>query len=99
MNSKEKLPTPKDLLPTPQLAVLSMLENTLEMVLRMLFAQHPDLYDHEKPYWVRTDLASVMAEEVIAAIGRLSSTLDGYLHMLAADIENAPNSDDDIFPF
>ncbi len=50
MNSKEKLPTPKDLLPTPQLAVLSMLENTLEMVLRMLFAQHPDLYDHEKRF-------------------------------------------------
>lgn len=98
MNSEDKLPTPYDLMQAPQLALISVLERTLEMLVRTLLAEHPDLFDHEKPYWIRDDLSSSMAEEILSDIDSLCTSLEGYRHMLAADMES-PSLPNDTSPF
>ena len=98
MNLEDKLPTPYDLMPVPQFAILSVLERTLEMVVRTLLAQHPMLFDHEKPYWIRADLASVMAEEILSDIDSLCKSLQGYQYMLSTEMEPDPLTEDS-FPF
>ena len=94
----EDLPTPEDLYAAPQLAILSVLEITLEMVTCTLLAHHQDIFDYEKPYWIRADLSSAMAEEILNDISSLRISLKGYLFMLAAELENPPEPDDG-FPF
>jgi|GEM_PF-1412378 len=96
--SEEELPTPKDLWTAPQLAILAVLDITLEMVTCTLLAQHPDIFDDEKPYWIRTDLSSAMAEVILSDIRSLRASMEGYRFMLAAEMESAPNPDDG-FPF
>jgi hypothetical protein len=96
--TQEDLPTPRDLLATPQLAILSVLETTLEMVICSLLAEHLDIFDDEKPYWVRADLSSAMAEEILSDIQSLRTSMEGYRFMLAAEMEKAPEPDDG-FPF
>ncbi len=98
MKIAENLPTPRDLWSAPQLAILSVLDTTLEMVTYALLAQHPDIFDDEKPYWIRTDLSSAMAEEVISNIRSLCKSLQGYRYMLASERENVPVTDEG-FPF
>jgi hypothetical protein len=98
MKTKKNLPTPRDLWSTPQLAILSVLDTTLEMVACELLAQHPDIGDDEKPYWIRADISSAMAEEVISNIRSLHKTLEGYRYMLAAENETYPPPEKE-FPF
>ena len=98
MNSEDKLLTPYDLMPAPQLAIISVLERTLEMLVRILLAEHPDLFDHEKPYWIRNDLASSMAEKILSDIDSLCTSLEQYRHMLATDMQSPPPPNDS-FPF
>ncbi len=83
MNSEDKLPTPYDLMSAPQLAVISVLDRTLEMLALTLLAQHPDLFDHEKPYWIRDDPCCGMAEQVLSNIDKLSSSLQRYRYRLS----------------
>jgi len=99
MNPKNKLPTPYDLMTAPQLAIISVLERTLEMLVRSLLAEHPDLFDHEKPYWLKTDLACGKARKILSDIDALSSSLLAYRHMLSAAIEPNDAPDDDPSPF
>jgi hypothetical protein len=98
MKIEEYLPTPRDLWSAPQLAILSVLDTTLEMVASALLAEHPDVFDDEKPYWIRSDLSSAMAEEVISNIRSLCKTLEGYRYMLAEERGNVPVPDEG-FPF
>ena len=98
MNSEDKLPTPYDLMPAPQLAIISVLERTLEMLVLTLLAQHPDLFDHEKPYWIRDDLSVGRAEEVLSDIDQLCSSLEEYRFSLYDEMVPDPLQDD-TFPF
>jgi hypothetical protein len=94
MNSEDKLPTPYDLMPAPQLAIISVLERTLEILVRSLLAEHPDLFDHEKPYWLKTDLVCRKAKKLLSDIDVLSRTLLAYRHMLSAGIQSNDTPDD-----
>jgi len=85
MNSEEKLPTPYDLMTVPQLATIAVLELSLEMTARALFAEHPDLCDPEKPYWIPTSPATKTAESVLKAIDALRRKLNRYRSLLPAD--------------
>jgi hypothetical protein len=98
MNIQRNLPTTNNLWSDPQLAILAVLDTTLEMAACALQAQHPDMCDDERPYWIRADLSSAMAEEVISYIHSLRKALDGYWYMLAAEIDNMPDPDEG-FPF
>ncbi len=98
MNPEDKLPTPYDLMPAPQLALISVLQRTLEMLVLSLLAQHPDLVDHEKPYWLRDDLAVGTAEEVLAHIDELCTSLEEYRYCLSDEVRPDPLPDD-TFPF
>ena len=96
--SQDKLPAPYDLMPAPQLAIISVLQRTLEMLVLTLLAQHPDLVDHEKPYWLRDDLSVGRAEEVLSNIDELCTSLEEYRDSLSDEIVPDPLPDD-TFPF
>lgn len=98
MKTEENRPTPRDLWSAPQLAILSVLDTTLEMVACALLAQHPDIFNHERPYWISADLSSAAAEKIISNIRALRKSLDGYRYMLAVERETAPEPIDG-FPF
>jgi len=98
MKTEENLPTPRDLWSAPQLAILSVLDTTLEMVACALLAQHPDIFDDEKPYWSRADLSSAAAEGIVSSIRVLQKSLGEYRYMLAVERKSAPEPTDD-FPF
>ena len=98
MHPEEKLPTPYDLMPAPQLAIISVLDRTLEMLVRTLLAEHPDLFGHEKPYWIRDDPCCGMAEQVLSNIDKLCRSLEGYRYRLSDEMEPDPPQDDP-FPF
>lgn len=98
MNSEDKLPTPYDLMSAPQLAIISVLDRTLEMLALTLLAQHPDLFDHEKPYWIRDDLSVGRAEKVLSDIDELCSSLEAYRYSLSDEMVPDPPPDD-TFPF
>jgi len=94
MTGSDNLPTPYDLVPAPQLALISALERLLEMMVRTLIAQHPDVFEDEKPYWVLTGASTKMAEEVISDIGSLCGALDEYRYFLSLELEDEEKDPD-----
>ena len=46
------MPTPDDLVGTPELAILAALAWTLDLVTRTLVCAYPELTDPERPYWL-----------------------------------------------
>jgi hypothetical protein len=78
------------------LALIAVLEHTLEMTVRSLFAEHPDLCDQEKPYWIPTTPATRAAENIVHAIDSLHRKLARYRSLLASDPESK-KADGEIF--
>jgi hypothetical protein len=91
----DTLPTPYDLAERPELAIITVLELTLEMTVRSLFAEHPDLCDQEKPYWIPTTPATRAAESIVYAIESLCKKLARYRSLLPLDPE-FKKADDEI---
>jgi hypothetical protein len=48
----DRLPTPDDLVDAPELAILAALDRTLDLAVRALVCEHPELADPERPYWL-----------------------------------------------
>lgn len=96
--TEQELPTPKQLCSAPQLAVLAVLEITAEMARCTLLAQHPDIFDDQRPSWIRTDPSSTIAEHILAQIHSLQNAIQRYRFALAAEQENSSEPEAD-FPF
>ncbi len=72
------LPTPRELADHPELAVLFLLAEALDVAARTLLAAHPVLLGDERPYWMRLSADAEAAERLLAALGRLSKGLLRY---------------------
>ena len=96
MKPTHTLPSPYDLADRPQLALIAVLEHTLEMTVRSLFAEHADLCDEEKPYWIPTAPATRAAESLVYAIDSLRKKLARYRSLLPLELESK-KPDDEIF--
>jgi hypothetical protein len=80
MITSEPLPTPPELDQAPELALISVLEITLEMTVRALVAAHPQLCDHDRPYWIPQTPSSTIAETIVSKVDSLKQSLHHYRH-------------------
>jgi len=97
MNLSLPLPTPPELAQSPQLAILALLEFALELAIHALIAQHPQLCDHERPYWIAqipSTPSSVMAEAILSTADSLKQSVDDYRHFLRLEIDPGSTGND-----
>jgi len=79
MNPPRRPPTPDELADTPELAIVTALDDLLELTLRTLVSVHPQLGDDECPYWARrTSPASEAADRILVAARPLAVALQAY---------------------
>jgi hypothetical protein len=84
MNPQRRPPTPDELADAPELAIVTALDDLLELTLRTLVSVHPQLGDDECPHWARwTSPVSEAAERILAAARSLAAALQAYRHALA----------------
>ena len=93
MNHAEAVPTPSELAHAPELALIAVLESTLELTVCILVAEHPQLYDHERPYWIVQPPASILAESIVSLVDSLRQALADYRFQIHLDM-NTPTPDD-----
>jgi hypothetical protein len=86
-----------DLAAVPDLAVFAALLAVLDVVDRSLITGHPELADHERPYWIPTHAATPRAAALVRNIDSLQRAIARYhLALTPPTVADAP--DDDI-PF
>lgn len=74
-----ELPAPAELAQNPELAILDALDHDAELALRALVAMHPELADHERPYWVGTPSPLCdCAVDILERIYALRDALERY---------------------
>jgi hypothetical protein len=82
--SPRPAPTPADLADAPELAILAALEAIVDLALRALVSEHPQLADPECPAWARQNTpASDAAHRILAATRPLSNALAAYCRAIA----------------
>lgn len=50
---------------SPEIAVLSILEQTLETTVSVMCRTNPGILDHERPYWVKSLPSEAVADRVV----------------------------------
>jgi len=98
-----KTPTPNQLACTPELAILSILHRVLDVTVATLIAEHPQLTDDERPYWVNEPPPSChLAHVVVSLAMQLRDCLNDYRRATACERKEQcigiEHEDDDI-PF
>jgi hypothetical protein len=63
---------------SPELAVLAALLAVLDIVVSALLAVHPELVDHERPYWIKTPDAVRLAACVLRNANGLRRAINRY---------------------
>jgi hypothetical protein len=86
----EELPTPSEIAECPELAILAVLDFTLEGCLRALLAAHPELDGSEQPYLV--GYTAQYALRVLAQISRLKHNLERYRFHVRQDCAVDPST-------
>jgi len=61
----DRMPTPDDLVDAPELAILAALDRTLDLAVRALVCEHPELTDPERPYWLRPTSRMALAAKTL----------------------------------
>jgi len=77
------LPTPPEIAEIPELAVLSVLDFTLEASVRALVAAHPELEEETLP--PRASTAARCAERILGHVYKAKLLLASYRHLAADD--------------
>jgi len=79
----ERPPNPLELARSPELAPLTILDAALAVADHALLAEHPDLWDQERPSWAPPpDAPARSAETVIILARRLRHSLARYRHVI-----------------
>jgi hypothetical protein len=90
-----RIPTPDDLVDAPELAILAALELMLDLAVRALVCEHPELADPERPYWLpQASPLDNAAHTVVGSAADLKQALITYRE--AIDIrrqDDAPDRD------
>jgi hypothetical protein len=77
-------PTPPDLAESPELAVLALLDATLDLAVSALLALYPELADPERPYWIDGPSAARNRAQTIATRAHaLRDAIAAYRRTLA----------------
>ena len=75
----DAMPTPNDLVDAPELAILAVLDWTLDLVVRALVCAHPEIADPERPYWLRqASPVAAAAETLVEQVAGMEQALIAY---------------------
>jgi hypothetical protein len=84
----------------PELAVLAALLAVLDVVVHALLALHPELADHERPYWIKTPNAVRLAASVLRNADELRRAINRYrLAVMPSPQPTAPVPGEHHVPF
>jgi len=84
------LPTPYDLIRSPELAIMTLLDQALHIAVRALIATYPQLDSDEVPYWCRdSSRAFSLASSIISRAQSLSKKVQQYQTLLPPDPPDA----------
>jgi len=79
--------TPPDLMEAPELAVLAVLDHTLQQTAYALYAAYPELVDHHQPIGAANIGAALCLADIIAEqVASLQHTIVRYRQAVAADL-------------
>ena len=79
----DRPPNPTEIARSPELAILTALDAALLVADYALLAEHPDLWDQDRPSWCPTpDLPARIADTIIDLARRLRGTLARYRRAL-----------------
>ena len=86
------LPSPEELDQAPQLALLAVLDRSLEIAAYAVLVAHPELSDPEPPpYWRPPDRSANAAESLLRVAARLRRALSLYrITTLRATLSHPP---------
>ncbi len=93
-------PTPFELVNAPELAILAVLEGTLELLGRVLACAHPELLDtdvEDDHRYKRLPAAALVADQLLVHAQRMLAAIREY-RTVANPAKKRPIRDDDI-PF
>jgi hypothetical protein len=76
----------------PELAVLEILDTTLDIVTTVLMAAHPFLHCEPPPWWRKPPRSSLSAQHIVKLADQLRDALADYQR--AVDVELADRPDD-----
>jgi hypothetical protein len=77
------IPTPPELMKNPELAVLAVLDATLDVAWYALAAEHPDMHDEHELYEQSTPRISLfVARHIIELMDKLHVSIDRYRQRL-----------------
>jgi hypothetical protein len=89
-----------ELAAVPELAVLAALLAVLDVIDRALLAAHPELADHERPYWILTPAVVPRAASVLRNADSLRRAVARYrLALTHHSATNEPPAGDAEIPF
>jgi hypothetical protein len=81
--SRDRSPTPDELVLSPELAVLTLLDYSAELALRFLLTVYPGLDDPERPDWLpEASRSETAAQPILSLLPRLRQALADY-HQVA----------------
>jgi hypothetical protein len=91
------MPTPDDLVGTPELAILAALAWTLDLVARTLVCAYPELTDPERPYWLcQASPIATAAETLVHQTVDMKQALIAYREAIEIRRQNnTPEHPDD----
>lgn len=62
----------------PELAMLAIAAQALELCCELLWQEHPELVDEERPYWVASGQASDLARVVVRCASLAQEAMRAY---------------------
>lgn len=93
----ETPPMPPEIARSPQLAVLTVLDAALVVADDALLAEHPELWDHDRPSWRQLPDSQVrqarIADAIIGLARRLRGALGRYRQAIVRSDEEARSND------
>lgn len=72
------IPTPRNINENPEIALLYLLFESLEVASRTIIAAHPILLNEERPYWVKLTPDDEAARLLLKNLDRLSRSILRY---------------------
>ncbi len=92
--SPRPAPTPAELADAPELAILVALDAIVDLALRTLVSEHPQLADPECPAWARQNSpAGDAAHRVLATARPLCNALEAYRRAVATARDDPTDTD------
>lgn len=94
----QSLPTPTELAPNPEIALLESLELQIELTNRMMATTYPELCDEGRPYWAGAPPSELapQARKLLETMGQARLAIREYRRAVSEDAKSA-KADEVIF--